>query len=203
MRARFEELYRTGAWGEGSGEGSDPKACRPYIALLERFLRERGVQSVADFGCGDWQFSQRIDWGDVAYTGYDVVPAVVESCRERFGRTGVEFRLIEGRLAEVADADLLLVKDVLQHWSYPRIHAFLSGLGRFRCALVTNCVAPSGRTENRDCADGDYRPLDIREAPFAMEAAEVLTFWTGKRSLLPWGRSTRTRKSVLRIENPE
>jgi len=200
VRERFEEIYRTGEWGCGSGEGSAPKYTRKYVAFLQRFLRERAIRTVADFGCGDWQFSRRIDWSGIEYRGYDIVSAVIEANRERFATENVRFELIDGEGSEVPAADLILVKDVFQHWSNARILEFLPEMSRFRYALVTNCIAPSGPTTNRDIADGDYRPLDIRRPPFGVEASEVLRYWAGPRALLPWRESRRTLKSVVMVD---
>ena len=65
MKNEFTNIYEKELWGrgKGSGAGSRPKFNAPYISFLENFLRDNNIKSVIDFGCGDWQFSQYIDWG--------------------------------------------------------------------------------------------------------------------------------------------
>ena len=67
MRERFEQIYATGEWGYGSGEGSAAINTGGYVRLLEKFIRDKQIHSVVDLGCGDWQFSRNIDWGAVHY----------------------------------------------------------------------------------------------------------------------------------------
>jgi hypothetical protein len=197
LRERFEEIYSTDEWYGGSGEGSQPKYARSYVAFLQQFMRDNAIRTVADLGCGDWQFSRLVDWSGVEYDGYEVVRPVLADIERRFSAPHVRFHLIEGEPSEVADADLLLVKDVFQHWSHARIHAFLPHLSRFRCALITNCAADG----NEDIPDGGYRALDLRRPPFEIRAESVHEFFAGPRQLLPWRPTRRTHKRVLLVRS--
>src|SRR5207302_753558 len=116
--------------------------------------------SVVDFGCGDWQFSQLIDWSATQYLGCDIVPSVVAENRRRFERPNVKFVELSGDHVDLPTADLLIVKDVLQHWSNDAVLGFVPTLKRYRHVLVTNCVHPlGGETVNTDIPDGGFRPL--------------------------------------------
>jgi SAM-dependent methyltransferase len=195
MKAQFEAIYEGNRWGQGSGEGSYAIHTRGYVAFLQKFLAEHPIKTVLDFGCGDWQFSQSIDWRGVHYLGLDIVDSVIEANQRRFGTANVEFRVRADDAIPLPDADLLISKDVLQHWSNAKIHAFLPQLSRYRYALITNCVNPRGPTTNRDIEDGDFRYLDLRSPPFNLEA-EVAYSFTNHR-LLPIFRRPRWRKHVL------
>ena len=201
MKAIFQQIYADNVWGRGSGEGSRPAHARGYVEFLQRFLRERRIRSVVDFGCGDWQFSRLVDWSGVDYLGCDIVPGVVRENERRFGAANVRFRELADACEPLPAADLLLVKDVLQHWSNEEIAGFLPRLAAYRYALVTNCVARSGPTVNRDVRTGDFRPVDLREPPFALPAFEVYRF-EGRRPLLlrPFA-GPRWRKTVLLLED--
>lgn len=201
MKAIFEQVYADNAWKFGSGEGSRPSQTRGYVDFLQRFLRERRIRSVVDFGCGDWQFSRRVDWSGIDYVGLDVVPGVVRRNQRRHGCASIRFREVAGAGDSLPDADLLLVKDVLQHWSNVEVARFLPRLAPFRYALVTNCVHPSGRTLNRDVETGDFRPLDLREPPFLLPAAEVYAFEHRRPALLRPFTGPRWRKNVLLLEH--
>ena len=200
MRKTFEEIYARNTWGNGSGEGSHPRHTAGYIAFLQGFLAEHRVRSVVDFGCGDWQFSQLIDWSGIRYTGFDIVRPVVEENQRRFASDNVGFRLIPDGGVELPAADLLIVKDVLQHWSDEAVHAFLPTIRRFPLALITNCANPRGPTVNRPIGDGGFRCLDLRAAPYHRPAEEVFTFakqQTFWSRLLP-GRNWRKRVLLVR-----
>ena len=61
----FNHIYRSNVWGFGSGWGSSEEFTGPYHALLADFIREHGIRSVVDAGCGDWQStrSHGLEWG--------------------------------------------------------------------------------------------------------------------------------------------
>ncbi|PID43694.1 MAG: glycosyl transferase [Proteobacteria bacterium] len=176
MRDRFEEIYKTNEWGHGSGEGSLPVHTRGYVRFIEKFLNTYNIRSVLDLGCGDWQFSRFIDWKSVSYTGYDVVEPVISFNREYFANEKTRFVHYSGNPKELPPADLLIAKDVMQHWSNETIEAFLPVLGQYKFALLTNCVNPGGVTENRNIRDGEFRPLELRRPPFLLSAEEVYSF---------------------------
>lgn len=201
MKNIFERIYANNDWGHGSGEGSIPGHVGPYVAFLQKFLRRRRIRSVVDFGCGDWQFSHLIDWQGIDYRGYDVAGAVISANRNSYQNEHISFHEIAEHPGDLPPADLLIVKDVLQHWSDGAIFDFLPVLSSFRFSLVTNCVNPSGPTENHPISDGDFRCLDLRLAPFRLAARKVLAFSNDR----PWRErlfgKPRWTKLVLLLEN--
>jgi SAM-dependent methyltransferase len=183
-REVFERIYRDNRWDLGSGPGSTEEATRVYRATLEQFLRANAIASVIDIGCGDWQFSQFVDWGGARYTGYDVVPSLIGQNREKFRRPNLRFAAMPEDDGDIAGAELALCKDVLQHLSLAHAERLLASLQRrARYVLVTNCVVPRERL-NGEIADGDWRPLDIAQAPFARRPVNLAAFGTKKMQLL-------------------
>jgi len=197
IRQRFETIYATDEWGQGSGEGSYPVHTRGYIRFLQRFIKQHNIKSVVDLGCGDWQFSRFIDWSGVDYHGFDLVASVIDNNRERYGAPGIRFLRYDGDFSELPKADLLIAKDVLQHWSNDSVINFLPHLPRYPKALLTNCINPLGPTTNQDIPDGGFRYLDLRLAPFNIKAKVAFSF-TNHRSLKDklFGKP-RWRKNVL------
>lgn len=153
-----------------------PLHARPYVAFLRRFLREHKILSVVDLGCGDWQFSKLVDWNGIEYRGYDVVSSIISANRALYGKNNISFHEIEPPYDHLPPAELLIVKDVFQHWSDEAIHAFLPSLARFPVSLITNCVNPVGPTTNLPISNGGFRYLDLRLPPFNLNAREVFSF---------------------------
>lgn len=176
----FDEIYKNNIWGFGSGHGSLPSVTKGYRKYLETFIRENNIRSIVDMGCGDWQFSRLIDWCDATYIGLDVVPAVIDQNNNKYGTGKISFKVIEPGTA-LPKADLLIVKDVLQHLSDEMVHDFIKkSLPGFKHALITNCILPKIDI-NKSINNGEFRPLDLRQAPFNLKATTVYTF-TGPRS---------------------
>ena len=138
------------------------------------------MKTVVDLGCGDWQFSPYVyhDLG-VRYVGYDVVLSVIEENRSRWASQDVTFEHLEftSHIGEVQDAELYIMKDVLQHWSSQRIRTFLRQLRTskpsLRYILVCNCAEPKDWPE-ADIMDGGWRPLSSMHAPLNEFGAEPL-----------------------------
>jgi len=200
MKAVFTQIYAQNIWGYGSGDGSLPKYTKGYRRFLERFIRDRQIKSVVDYGCGDWQFSRLIDWDGVRYLGLDIVDSLIEHHLKTYRKDNITFEVLAGTPVELPDAELIILKDVLQHWSYQSIRSFLPKIARYKFALITNCVNPNGPTYNRDILDGDFRPLDLTRPPFSCEMAKVFEF-TNRRGVFGLRHIPRWKKIVLLQQN--
>jgi SAM-dependent methyltransferase len=178
----FDEIYNHNGWGFGSGHGSLPSVTKGYRQFLEDFLRENNIKHVVDYGCGDWQFSRLIKWGDTHYTGLDIVPSVIDSNNANHARDGVNFSLLKPGSTKMPKGDLLIIKDVLQHLPNEMIKEFIDKvLPKFTYALVTNCTLPTSDI-NTDIEAGGFRPLDLRAEPFGVDGKVVYTF-SGPKTL--------------------
>lgn len=198
MRERFEKIYEQNEWHYGSGEGSLIIYTRSYINFLQNFFVENHIKSVVDFGCGDWQFSQYIDWSGIRYYGCDLVESIIDNNKKLYSQPNISFHLLNGSDDELPNADLFIAKDVLQHWSNNSIKAFIPALAKYPLSLITNCINPRGLTDNHDIADGEFRPLDLRLPPFNLKAVEVHSFSKYSRyKLLPFKKANWTKKVLL------
>ncbi|MBF0562350.1 MAG: tetratricopeptide repeat protein [Alphaproteobacteria bacterium] len=172
----FDRIYRENIWKSGSGRGSREEVTRDYRSFLQSFMHRNGITSVLDVGCGDWQFSRHIDWTGIRYTGMDVSSVVLETTRQ-FSRAGVEFIHMDARIDTIPSADLLLAKDVLQHWSNEDILSFIPKLQNYGMALITNGFPPNGLSFlNKNIAPGGWRPVDLSLPPFNLPGCFVFNF---------------------------
>lgn len=189
----FDFIYRNNVWLGGSGTGSREDVTRDYREFLTQFMQAAKITSVVDLGCGDWQFSRHIDWGGIDYTGVDASAVVLENT-STFARDGVRFLHANGMTDALPAADLLIVKDVLQHWSNADILAFLPQLQNYKGALITNGFPPGGESSvNSEMRTGaNYRPVDLLRAPFNLPGRYVFDFLADEpKKVFLWRRPTR------------
>ncbi|HUR78323.1 MAG TPA: class I SAM-dependent methyltransferase [Acidimicrobiales bacterium] len=190
-RRAFAAIYEQHDWlgGSKSGPGSDPERTAPYRAIVERFLREHAVRRVLDIGCGDWSTSGLIDWSAVDYTGVDVVGEVVDANQARHAGPGISFRRLDAVDDDLPDADLVLIKEVLQHLPTDDVLALLAKVAQYPYVIVVNDIAHRWRRRwfgrdrwhpmpptNTDVEPGGYRLLDLRQPPFGVVATSLGTY---------------------------
>lgn len=194
----FQEIYQEGLWGKNSdnvgnsGPGSSMESTIIYRNFLQHFFKSNEIKSVVDFGCGDWEFSQSMNWSGMNYIGIDIVPSVIRWNQERFSASNVQFMCGDAMILEIAQGDLLLCKDVLQHLSNDDIALFLNKIKKFKHCLITNDVNPRTLTsDNPDIKSGrPSRSIDLTKPPFNIEGLKILTYFNGYKT-----------KQILYIQN--
>ncbi|MHC2618293.1 hypothetical protein ACVIW2_000325 [Bradyrhizobium huanghuaihaiense] len=169
LAARFERIERTNLWGAASsvsGLGSEDVATSAIREALPALLQRLGVRSLLDAPCGDasWIGHMKLD---LDYTGIDIVPSLIAANSERAARGELSGRFLVADITRDAlpPADLILCRDCLVHLSFANIARALRNFraSGARFLLVTTFPEWDG---NRDCEDGDWRALNMEQAPF-------------------------------------
>ena len=178
MAEVFTAIYEGHHWHNGSGSGSQPANTEEYRRWLVKYLADNDITSAVDVGCGDWKFSWLIEWPeDFEYLGIDVVERVVRINRNDWTDWGVaDIRFLTADVMgmdELPPADLVIVKDVLQHWPNQAIH-HLGRLIAGRRALVIQ--EGDGLGVNSDIPAGGYRPVDLSLEPFRWTDRPVFSY---------------------------
>ena len=175
----FDRIYEQDLWVGGSGPGSHPRATLEYRYTLEKFLYDNDVKSVVDFGCGDWQFSKYIHWGEIDYTGYDVANMVLTNNTKNFSTKKIRFERTPDDLNNMKEADLFIAKESLMHLPNDYVDKVLtSAFDKYKYLLITNGyrVDAPGNNTNQDIQPGAWRHLDIRLPPFSKHAEVLLVY---------------------------
>jgi len=111
--AYWEKRY---ARGGDSGPGSAGRLAAYKAETVNRFVRERGVGSVVEFGCGDGRQLRLADYP--AYAGLDISESAVERCRSLFaGDLSKRFETYRPEDFDPLDfqADMALSMEVIFH----------------------------------------------------------------------------------------
>lgn len=189
MEQVFTNIYKTRTWGEtissefsgSSGGGSELSVNTEYISFLKEFIRKNNIKTVVDIGCGDWRCGEAIyDDLDISYTGYDVYSELVTSLQKNYKNPKYTFIHNDcSNLDSLKSADLLVVKDVLQHWSDKDVISFLTNCSKhYKFVLITNCRNLGNLTSTQNT--GDSRAFPFPEHPFwkDINATLMLRYFT-------------------------
>ena len=145
----FSDIYRRKLWGEGSGGGSLPPATAPFAALVRKY---GAGKRVLDLGCGDGHAAAL--YGIEQYTGIDVVPEMVEYCRQM--HPWGKFECLDILSDPLPPAELVVCKEVTQHLCDQDIEKLLFRLIAYPAVLHCSAVGGLG-----DIATGEFRGVKL------------------------------------------
>lgn len=177
MQNKFINIYDKNIWGKGSGAGSSFNYNKKYIQYLQKFFLTNNINTVLDIGCGDWQFSQYINFDNIKYTGIDIVPSVIDK-NNQFISKNIDFVCGDisdfEQLKPYTNVDLILLKDVLQHWSDKDVDNFLSKITKSNAKyiLITSAYKHfRDKNKNGTVRDIDnkysFAPLDLMQHKYS------------------------------------
>ena len=172
MRHRFQQLYRYENWGDPgqstSGSGSTQEQTQAIRAQLPQLLHELGVRSLLDAPCGDFYWMKGVDLGGIDYIGADIVPAVIEANRRRYGESpNRRFVTLDITRDSLPRADLLLCRDCLVHLSNRCVLKALANICRGGSTHLLATTFPS-HPRNHDIVTGSWRALNLEAPPFRL-----------------------------------
>ena len=172
----FDEIYKYNLWLFGSGSGSLKINNYYYLDFLKKFLKNNNIKSVCDIGCGDWQTLKHINWDGIRYLGIDCVENVIDKNIKYYQKSNIKFINKNVLEINIPQADLYILKDVLQHLSIKNINILLNKLKKKNKYLIIigdvcniNC--------NIDIKDGLYRPVDLNRPPFSKKIKIINNFY--------------------------
>ena len=183
---RFSEIYRVNWWGgnreSASGAGSTLANTAELRASLPDFLRAHGVQTFLDAPCGDlnWIKTTELPEGMV-YIGADIVPSLIADLERTQAHPNRKFMVLDLVEDDYPAADMLMCRDCLLHLSHQDVFGMLRNYVKSGIPGLLTTYMPNV-SKNTDIETGQYRPLNLTEAPYNLPAPqEYLTDYTPPR----------------------
>ncbi len=183
MEDRFTEIYKKNLWGNGSGGGSTIEFNKDtYNPFIINFIKEHNIKSVVDAACGDWQSSYLIydQLQEVEYNGYDIVEFLIEDNKKKHPRYNFHHLDFCANPEGLKPSDLLILKDVIQHWPIRKTVSFLDRiieLNNFKYILISNS---SGQTQDHDIDDERDNKLSCNFFPLNKYKGEIVYTYEDK-----------------------
>jgi SAM-dependent methyltransferase len=195
ISAAFDEVYKRGMWRQGaslSGVGSEGLMAERYIDLVREYAAQHNLRTVLDGGCGDFSVGSQLAPNFTRYTAVDVSPHIIEINRQRFVDqrwAHVTFAVADMTRTAFPEADLVLIRQVLQHLTNAQIEMILNGLERgiWRRALISESVhnPENNQLPNLDLPSHSVRTrtslgsgVFIDRPPFSRLAKRIATIYS-------------------------
>jgi len=191
-RSIFDDVYMNHRWGSNanleasSGKGSLPANSTEYEQFVVDYIKRHNIVSIVDIGCGDFQVSQRIltvlNDERITYLGTDVSQVIIDRNKIAFESDNIKFQQLDAGREDLPAAELITVREVLQHLPNKDVERILSKLVAHHSdahILVTNTVATSPDKINVDIPAGTASRagigsgLWIDKPPFNFNVEEV------------------------------
>jgi hypothetical protein len=165
---KFTEVYEKNIWKgteSVSGTGSDGPQTTYLRRLLPDLLTELGVKSIIDAPCGDLHWMKDVPWEEagIAYTGVDIVPALVESLRSTLPDR--RFECVDLVTDVLPRADVIFCRDCLVHLPVEEVKTVLRNFAGSGAKWVLTTTFPISGT-NTEVRWSGWRPLNLEAAPF-------------------------------------
>ena len=199
----FTSIYETNYWGDNnnkkykgtSGDGSSIEYNKnTYIPFLRNFIEKYKIKTIVDLGCGDFRIGLTLyDKLNIEYTGYDAYEGVINFNKDKF-KEHPNFHFIHSDFSAeeyreyLEEADLCIIKDVLQHWPTKNVIEFMDFITKskkYKYILLINCFfnieAPKNDYKYRkDIILGDVSSLSSSRFPLNKYGGEILYTWDTK-----------------------
>ncbi len=193
----MEQIYDLNLWGKGttefySGFGShNPAIVIPYIDAVGAFLisLEKPV-TVLDLGCGDFNVGKQLYNYTKKYIAVDIVQSLINFNEIQFKAENLTFHCLDIAKDVLPKADVVLIRQVLQHLSNAEVQAVLDKLTNYKYVILTEHLPKGLFTPNKDIISGQgirlkkQSGLDILKAPFhfkTLDKEEILSIDLGDK----------------------
>jgi hypothetical protein len=164
----FTKIYDENHWGKSddpaqpfySGVGSHaPPIVDTYIKAVKEFLSSLEEKpTVVDLGCGDFYVGAQLRdlCGD--YIACDIVEPLIKFNKEKYKSLNVDFRVLDLSNDEMPAADVVFIRQVIQHLSNKEILASLDQIcSKYKYLILTEHLPGQETfTPNLDKPSGRY-----------------------------------------------
>jgi hypothetical protein len=155
MIKQFNDIYENAIWGNdnneiyngSSGGGSDVDFnIDTYVPFMKTFIEKNNILSVCDLGCGSAKLVEHIfDIFNIKYYGIDCYSKVILHNKIKFSEPKYTFTCFDffTDIDCIPNVDLIIMKDVLQHWKLNEVISFLEKLitsKKCKYILICNCA---------------------------------------------------------------
>lgn len=169
IKEAFHQINNINLWGSpesASGEGSTIAETTHLKPSVEKILMALGVRKIVDAGCGDFRWLRTVDLSGIQYHGFDVLEKIILEHRIVFaGNENLQFTVADISQTVLPQADLILCRDCLVHFSFDYIKKTLINFKRSgsKYLLTTTFTETS---LNEDIVTGDWRTFNLELKPF-------------------------------------
>ena len=157
----MEQIYDQNLWGGNkdeiySGSGShSPKIVQPYLEGVINFLKSfKQPIIVLDLGCGDFNVGRQLLAFSKKIIAVDIAENVINYNKAKFANNSLEFQCLDISKDDLPRADVVILRQVLQHVSNKEVHSVLNKLKEYKYVILTEHLPNQEFVPNKDIISG-------------------------------------------------
>ena len=128
---------------------------QPYIEVVVQFLKSfQNKLVLCDLGCGDFNIGKQLVEFTKHYIAIDIVPELIDYNTTLFKADKLEFHCLDIAQEEWPPADLLIIRQVLQHLSNQEVQNVVNKLYQYKYVLITEHIPNTKFEANKDIISG-------------------------------------------------
>lgn len=166
----FSEIFKNNSWGSKesvSGPGSELRHTRHLINEIPYLFKELEIKSLLDIPCGDFNWMQHVDLGQIEYIGADIVPELIEKNKIRFEKKFRKFEHLDIMTSSLPRVDAVLCRDIFVHFPNDSIMTSIDNICKSGSKyLITTNFTFRALPANQDIKMGEGRRVNFELAPF-------------------------------------
>lgn len=189
MESVFSDIYENfgfyGSHESRSGGGSTLHSTEMIREEITKLVIDRGIKSVVDFPCGDFNWMKEIVDNFEEYTGCDIVPKCIDDNRSKY--PNYNFKCLNLIKDTIPLGDLLIVRDVIGHQPLKTGLQMIENILSSNCKYLLSttwakktdtgdyvpCQPGEVESENEGCAYGRFYPVNLMGNPFNFPEPEL------------------------------
>ncbi|KOY50856.1 class I SAM-dependent methyltransferase [Polaribacter dokdonensis] len=157
----MEQIYDQNLWGGNkdeiySGSGShNPKIVQPYLEVVINFLKSfQEPIIVLDLGCGDFNVGRQLLAFSNKIIAVDIAENVINYNKAKYANNSLEFQCLDISKDDLPRADVVILRQVLQHVSNKEVHSVLNKLKEYKYVILTEHLPNQEFVPNKDIISG-------------------------------------------------
>ena len=171
VKERFTKIYKLNYWGDKdsfSGPGSNLDSTKNLRMELPKLIKKFKIKSILDAPCGDFNWMKNIYTNiNINYCGADIVNTIVTKNIQKYSNQNTTFKKLNIIADKLPNADLMICRDCLIHFSYIDIFNFLNNFARSNIKFIlTTSYLNKTEFKNKNIQTGDFRKIDLFKNPF-------------------------------------
>jgi hypothetical protein len=174
----FSKIYAKQLFGRSesaSGPGSSLDSATTIIDQLPPLLAKFSIKTIADIPCGDLNWIQKIDLAQIGYSGFDIVPDLIDSLKVKY--PDFSFKVFDATSEVLSKKDLIICRDLFVHLTLEQSHKALLNFKNSGSKYLLSTTFTEVRNNKELVVPKigvGWRPLNLEIAPFNLGKPVVL-----------------------------